>query len=181
MSSYYDEQFIPWKIADGQCVVADEAEWDRLDELNEYHSDEYARWNRWADATGAHEHPDYNPPNPPIVKVPTDIFEDVEGRAVNRDEEILSVTTSKHHENVWTTFPYMNSRCLAVNDILTRVFQTIDDTPHVDYLLMTQRPELVREKLTPWTWHACETGDCPHEKTAHCLSLIHISEPTRPY
>ena len=28
--SYYDEQFTPFEIIDGQCVVAGEAEWQKI-------------------------------------------------------------------------------------------------------------------------------------------------------
>ena len=131
--SYYDQTFEPWTIVDGQCVVADESEWQKLVGLNEYHADDLRRWNRWADRTGAHDHKDYSPPKSPIVKIATDIFEDVTGpiNVAGYQKGFVEGT---------------GGRPLIHEDILTSFFQTIDANPHVDYLLTTQRPELVREK-----------------------------------
>ena len=118
--SYYDEDFKPWQIAGGQCVVADEAEWSKLVELNDESECNSFVWEQ-----------DFST----IVKVPTDIFEYVEGQVF--DQSLKPVFTNEH---------ITTQRPLTVNDLLTRFFQTVDATPHVDYLLVTKRPELVRSK-----------------------------------
>ena len=127
--SYYDEDFKPWEIVDGQCVVADEAEWKRINQINR---SAYSNYLDWVDSGGE------QPPRP-VVKVPTDIFEDVEGQVF--DQSLKPVFTNEH---------ITTQRPLTVNDLLTRFFQTVDATPHVDYLLVTQRPELVRDKWPRW-------------------------------
>ena len=159
MSSYYDEEFRPWEIVDGQCVVTDEAEWQKLSEFvplcpncnwNEQQC-ECPTWKR------------------PIVKVPTDIFEEYKG---GRDEdgamycnhtgEELSVNQNGH---VWPVgWPSMSDgddwgiRSYTIKDALTRFFQTVDSTPHVDYLIVTQHPERLRELWPVWGCHP-DAGD----------------------
>ena len=130
--NYYDEEFKPWETVDGRCVVADEAVWNRLIELN-----------------ALREPPILDMPanDVAIVKVPTDIFEDVEGPVQNSSGGQLFRTETAW--NVLTGFPFGVRELaveLSVDHMLPRFFQAIDSTQHVDYLLMTQRPELVREK-----------------------------------
>ena len=72
--------------------------------------------------------PEKDQPNRPIVKVTTDIFGDV-------PQIVRSVATGK----------------LIQIDLRKRLLRTIGSTPHVDYLMVTQRPELVREKW-PTRW-----------------------------
>ena len=49
MSSYYDHEFIPWQIIGGQCVVADEAEWKRINQINR---SVYSGYLDWVDSGG---------------------------------------------------------------------------------------------------------------------------------
>ena len=144
--NYYDEDFKPWEIVDGQCVVADEAEWSKLLEWDcaqrQYESNfELVRhWveNKLAEAKDER----------PIVKVTTDIFEGVTGPIV-------------------ATAGFYADDCLPLlkhEDLLYRTFHMFDATPRVDYLIVTQRPELVREK-----WIGCKRdhnkdGDCDRHK-----------------
>ena len=132
--TYYDQIFTPWEIVDGKCVVANEAEWNRMRFL----SSETRLLNSMIDR-----------PIRPVVKVPTDIFEDVEGPVANSggDGRIF-----ENPDGEWMLRPAnakrvpYGSRWLDVPAILKRFLQTIDATPHVDYLLMTQHPELVIRK-----------------------------------
>ena len=114
--TYYDEDFKPWEIVDGQCVVADEAEWGKLLEWDLLRS-KFPKGDRT------------------IFKLTTDIFEDVEGQFF--DQSLKPMFTNEH---------ITTQRPLTVSDLLTRFLLTVDLTPHVDYLVVTQRPELVREK-----------------------------------
>ena len=127
----YYQTFEPWKIQDGQVVVADE----KLSEFvplcpncnwNEQQC-ECPTWKR------------------PVVKIATDIFEDVEGPVV--DCSLKPLHESWDSRVAWTTINRINGkpiRGIGINDILTRFFQTIDSTPHVDYLIPTLFPERVR-------------------------------------
>ena len=55
-----------------------------------------------------------------------------------------------------------------MNDIRADLFGLIDDTPYLTWQLLTKRPENVREMLTPYSYHACVTGDCPHDCGRDC-------------
>ena len=125
MSSYYDEEFRPWEIVDGQCVVTDEAEWQKLVDLDRAPS------CRDCCDSGFHGTCECKNSRRPIVKVPTDIFEDVKG----------SVFDSKFR-HVFN----LESESVKPHDLFVETFQTIGSTPNVDYLLMTRHPELVRDK-----------------------------------
>ena len=120
---YYDKEFKPYKIVDGQCVVADESEWQKLFELDKCTT---CKTFDDCEANGGD-----CPKSPrPIVKVPTDIFEDVEGGVF--DSEFRHLFD-------------LESEAIRPRDLLTRFFQAVDSTPQVDYLIVTQRPEVVRE------------------------------------
>ena len=151
--TYYDEQFKPFEILDGQCVVADEPEWEKLIELGKCTT---CKTFDDCEANGG-----YCPKSPrPIVKVVTDIFEDVEGPLVDGNGNNLFVDMS--NGNIVPFKGVSQNPKARVSNILTRFFQTVDSTPHVDYLIVTQHPELVREKWPVRTGeHPCIKGiDC---------------------
>ena len=135
--TYYDQTFEPYKIVDGKCVVADESELKRINRINR---SAYSDYLDWVEIGGE------RPPRP-IIKVPTDIFEDVEGGVF--DSEFRHLFD-------------LESEAIRPRDLLARFFQTVDSTPYVDYLIVTQHPELVRDKLPVRTGeHPCIKGiDC---------------------
>ena len=157
--TYYDQTFEPYKIVDGKCVVADEAEWENLRQIDLVECLNPDGGHRW-DCEGRGEDfcPDCGWPEAdtvrPIVKVP-DIFEDVEGPVVDRDGKTPYVSLVRGDATEMRA-------PIGCRDIVNRLFQVIDSTPHVDYLIVTQRPELVREK-----WQRLTTGSghnpSPHE------------------
>ena len=136
--TYYDEQFKPFETVDGQVVVADEAEWGRLS-IN----------------CAAVNIANLLIDNPPqyVVKVPTDIFEDVEGPVVDSDGERLYSCHGCGGLQIMqcndcdceTVLSDRVAKKTTTEDLLTRFFKTIDSTPHVDYLIVTQHPESIRE------------------------------------
>ena len=151
--TYYDEEFKPWEIVGGQCVVADEAEWQKLATVGIVSGEAFCATQETDADIGNNERP--------IVKLTTDIFEDVEGPVVDTKGD-LHLTSylgdafdsfdglesdAKKLLNEWNLFVDKQAwHATRYNDVLTRFFQTVDSTPHVDYLIVTQRPELVREK-----------------------------------
>lgn len=56
----------------------------------------------------------------------------------------------------------------TMNDCRRRLFALIDATPSLDWLLLTKRPENVRRMTPDYSYHACVTGDCPHEFQREC-------------
>ena len=125
--SYYDKEFKPWDIIYGKCVVADESEWESVVGLNERAP--YDQMDHEFERDGLDK--DLGEYERPIVKIITDIFQDLKGAVV--DSEFRHMFD-------------LASESIRPRDILTRVFQTIESTSHVDYLIPTLFPELVRDK-----------------------------------
>ena len=78
--SYYDQELKPWEILDGKCVVADESEWQKVNQLTDGYFNKVYLHNPGGAKIGEY-------PKRPVVKVPTDIFEDVKGLVVDSDGE----------------------------------------------------------------------------------------------
>ena len=122
--NYYDREFKPWEIADGQVIVVDEAEWNKLATVGVVSGEAFCATQETDADIGNNERP--------VVKVTTDIFDDKVKRPVVSMGGVHCFDLAGDSE--------------SVDGLLKRFLQTIDATPHVDYLLMTQRPELVRSK-----------------------------------
>ena len=62
--------------------------------------------------------------------------------------------------------------CVSIfmDDVRRRLFELIDATPNLDWLLLTKRPENIRRMWPEWAWSACATGDCPHDSKDQCES-----------
>lgn len=102
-----------------------------------------------------------------------DVFEDWQGPIVNNQGQILWVNES----GSWVTddglpgFAY-RKRHLTMDDVRVRLFQLIDETPNLDWLLLTKRPENIRKMWPEYPYNGCLTGDCPHERADQCSSIL---------
>lgn len=141
--TYYDQTFEPWKSVDGKCVVADETEWKRINRINR---SAYSDYLDWVEIGGE------RPPRP-IVKV-TDIFEDVTLCPVDSRGTPIGIADWLGDNGF--------GRAINHGDLITRFFRAIDSTPYVDYLIVTQHAELVKERWPIRTGeHPCIKGiDC---------------------
>ena len=136
MSNYQEESFTPWQIVDGKCIVADESEWRRIEQLGKYAKAAFQLWENGESL------PEVQPVRP-TVKVTTDIFEDVEGSIVNAEGCIMFYDNG----GVWRANVNQHKHFLLMpRDLFARFFQTVDSTQYVDYLIETKFPELVRSK-----------------------------------
>lgn len=71
----------------------------------------------------------------------SDVFEDWEGPIVNH----IGVQVWKLDDGSWTTSDhYRDTVALTMNDVRQRLFQLIDATPNLDWLLLTKRPENIQ-------------------------------------
>lgn len=101
-----------------------------------------------------------------------DVFEDWAGEVLDHercahytyDSDVRKVVTSKEASG----FDMDQYHYTTMNDCRKRLFGVIDHTPELDWLLLTKRPENIRRMMTPYTFHACQTGDCPHDSTKDC-------------
>ena len=137
--SYYDQQFKPWEIVDGKCVVADEAEWRKLEDLCFSFTSGVSIEDM---AEDIHQ-------NRPVVKITKDIFGDVEGPVYASNSKVLNGGPNGDgtwNRDNWWHCDHADSPRIQTCDVVRRCLQTIDSTPNIDYLIVTQRPELVREK-----------------------------------
>ena len=81
-----------------------------------------------------------------------------------------------HHGKAWgSSQRYVESEDIQIGksrvtmaDARRRLFELIDATPNLDWLLLTKRPENIRNLMPVYNWHACETGDCPHWNQSDC-------------
>ena len=138
--SQHNELFTPWQIVDGKCVVANESEWQKIEQLDKYAR---AAFNLWEKGKSL---PEVRPVRP-VVKVTTDIFEDVKGQVINSKGELLF--RRWHHDQpryIPCNLTDEHDGSVEVNDLFARFFQTVDSTQYVDYLIETKFPELVRSK-----------------------------------
>ena len=133
--SYYDKEFKPWDIIYGKCVVADEAEQAAVKKFHR-DSNRCKCCRTGCDGGDSKDCELYGLPRP-IVKVTTDIFENVEGPVVDRSAFKLLE---------WDWDQVDGDGLVSKDYPLTCFFQITDSTPHVDYLIVTRHPELVREK-----------------------------------
>lgn len=145
MATFYDKQFEPWAMRDGQIVVADKSEWKRL--LFPL-SRPQCKCNfdnplDYCDKCAGIIHRRHRP----IVNVATDVFEDVGLAPVSNKETPVGIS-----DLVGGYGRGINHR-----DLLKRLFKTIGETPHIHYLLPTLHPDRARK-----LW-ANETEQLPYQ------------------
>lgn len=143
--------FAPWRMRDGKYVVASEATWRKP-----------ARWNRGA-ADGRHR---------PRVLLTYDVFEDWTGTLTDTGGNVLRIchpcNGEKHHWQIACKpgCEFVNYRRFAtMTDVRTRLLRLIDQTPNIDWIIPTERPEgvlrmvremantiggVMRDKLDAW-------------------------------
>lgn len=111
-----------------------------------------------------------------------DVFEDWQGPMLDAKGEEL---WQHGHELVcWEPLPaeYQSARAapkrmisgwrmMGMQDVRNRLFSLIDATPNLDWLVLTKRPENIAKMMPPYSYHACVTGDCPHDSVKDCDSL----------
>lgn len=65
-----------------------------------------------------------------------------------------------------------NDELATMQDVRNRLFGMIDDTPNLDWLLLTKRPENIRGMIPEYSYNACSTGDCPHDRADECSVIF---------
>jgi protein gp37 len=90
-----------------------------------------------------------------------DVFEGWDGILTNSRGDVIN---SRNWQPILSEGP----KAATLDDARARLFRLIDDTPSLDWLLLTKRPENVRRMTTHVEWSACDSGDCPHERAADC-------------
>jgi protein gp37 len=94
-----------------------------------------------------------------------DVFEDWQGPIHNSQGDMLGYSDGEFHTIVSKT-PY----AATMNDLRRKLFELIDATPWLDWQLLTKRPGNILKMTPPYSYHACETGDCPHSDWLECDS-----------
>lgn len=112
----------------GTRVVASESQWR-----------EPLKWNRQAEKMGVRRRV--------FCASLADVFEDWDGRM--RSSKGLSLQKSIIEKHKWTentqTFGPEDGKGLTMQDVRMRLFELIEQTPHLDWLLLTKRPENIRK------------------------------------
>lgn len=94
-----------------------------------------------------------------------DVFEDWQGPIHNPQGDMLGYSDGEFHTIVSKT-PY----AATMANMRKKLFELIDQTPHLDWQLLTKRPGNILKMTPPYAYHACETGDCPHDRSSECNS-----------
>lgn len=106
-----------------------------------------------------------------------DVFEDWQGEIRDSRGKVVHRCRAGHFvplDSVFANGAECQSGCnraahpLALDDVRARLFGLIDDTPNLDWQLLTKRPENIRRMMTEYNYHACVTGDYPHEWQSDC-------------
>lgn len=137
----------------GTRVVASEAMWK-----------EPLKWNDRAEANQQWyaTYRSVDAPRPRVFCASlADVFEEWQGNVVSAGKEQVYLDPQ-----TWRAASGKGRATL--DDVRRRLFTLIDDTPNLDWLLLTKRPENIRRMLPAYSYHACETGDCPHDRASDC-------------
>ena len=129
----------------GTRVVAAEAQWKLP-----------LKWNRaaqiaedvWHERNRNNPNGNHSPYQRPRVFCASlaDVFENWQGKMDDSKGQQLWVAG-----NGWTANP--GGRTLALPDVRRRLFELIDATPNLDWLLLTKRPENIAGMMPPYRWH----------------------------
>jgi protein gp37 len=111
-----------------------------------------------------------------------DVFEDWNGpMSIGRLGEVLTKPASdrENHPKHWmAAWPEdmekdpQGWRYVTMQDVRNQLFRLIDDTPNLDWLLLTKRPENIRGMIPEYSYNACSTGDCPHDRADECSVIF---------
>lgn len=83
-----------------------------------------------------------------------DVFEDWQGPMVDAAGNVLEERPE------CDDLLYAKARPLTMNDVRRRLFDLIDATPNLDWLLLTKRPQNIAAMLPPVTCTRCFGGPC---------------------
>ncbi|MBR9800577.1 DUF5131 family protein [bacterium] len=130
-----DHTFNPWrgcsKVSAGTRIVASEAQWKKP-----------LQWNEQAKKAGTRARV--------FCASLADVFEDWNGPIRNAKGESLA-TFGGGYRPALTGDDFC---LLTMNDVRRRLFSLIDETPWLDWILVTKRPENIRKF---WTARDCDT------------------------
>lgn len=138
--------FTPIKIDGDRRIVAAESEWARVQ-----------AFQRTAESEGVQCR----------VEIGGDLFEPWEGPIYDSAGNVLDSERSRPMTHMTAS----NYDPMSSADVRRRVFRLIDDCPHITFMVNTTRLEEAARLIPPYEYHACETGDCPHDTTRECDSL----------
>jgi protein gp37 len=138
--------------SNGSRVVASESQWRQPLKWNEA-AELAVEAVRLALKRAPHKHPGLTLPARPRVFCASlaDVFEDWSGKIDNSRGEQLWYQGER-----WTSVP--GGRTLDLNHVRRRLFALIDATPHLDWLLLTKRPENIARM---WCSHVNTDGSPP--------------------
>ena len=127
----------------GTRVVASEAMWKQP-----------LKWNKQAedDAAWHSAHRSFDPERPRVFCASlADVFEDWQGPMLDSKGQELAVHRGCGNVAPWDCEWVQGSgndfRSLTMQDVRTRLFRLIDDTPNLDWLLLTKRPENIAKMM----------------------------------
>lgn len=122
MTKLYQHTFRPWTVVDGTRIVASDRSWSKPLKLD-----------KDAAKTGERIR----------VLVGVDVFEDVDERIVDREGRAIYLVDGKFMTLKPGQFFLTPRDRATTDDVCNMVFSLIGQTPNIDWLLLTKRPENV--------------------------------------
>lgn len=132
----YHHTFAPWCVDGERRVVAIETAWKTPEKLNRLAAQLGARYR---------------------LRVDVDVFEDWAGPMVDAAGDVLD----GHRSRPMTALTASSYDPLTMSDVRRRLFDLIDATQNIDYLLVTKRPE-----NAPRMWPSADIFDPKSEHKA---------------
>lgn len=127
------------------------------------------RWNKRAKENGIRERV--------FVNSLSDVFEAWTGYISANDGQVWTKPYSDSESQIenWVSCDVETMqrdpqgwRFVDLHDVRREVFNVIDQCDWLDFLILTKRPDNVRRMWPRYTYDACATGDCPHDRQSEC-------------
>lgn len=123
--------FMPWRAKDSTRVVAAESSWNKV-----------RQWDRAAEKAGERRR----------VLCGADVCEQWDGRLTGTSGGTIHDAKKWHSRDGFCELGiHIGQSVITLTDVRRRLFETINTTPHLDWLLPTSNPERCRD-LLPDRW-----------------------------
>jgi protein gp37 len=157
--SFAHQTFVPWHAQDDRRIVASESHWREPLAWNKQAHLAAELWEACKDEPKYAGRVRYD--GRPRVLVGCELFEDWQGGEDYPGEMICPETDERlsinYRGHVWPYgYPSMSDGCdwkvraYLMSDVRQRLFDLIAATPHIDWLIATEKPENVSKMMPPY-------------------------------
>lgn len=109
-----------------------------------------------------------------------DWLEDWPGQLTNQQGELIYYSPTDPRFDPWTTnqiVPHKHFEPYTLDVARVRLLRTVHDTPHLDWLLLTKRPENWHAKMLAALRHLDKTPECGSDFSRWLRAWVHERKP----